>query len=867
MGYEQDGLSSLGYDLLLEFPDRDKFVVDDADQALKCMYNENLSIIFADDIFGTTHFDVKRFEDWRRKMTNIQRLIKCNNSILLLSLHIELVEEAKVKPFYDFYEADILNISSTDLQLNRTEMKNVLTRSISVQEETLRIEICRSHSKTTTSIEAGAACARNCIISEETIDKISKIANPSGFPGEVALFTRNIDNINRGEIFFTLPSQRLFREIERLRNADQSGCKDDMNKYLALIAVFVYGKLDVEKLKAHDRYLQKKIKKVDAYVALCFGTRKRLIANNDFPEMSAVLIGVAKRFKCLPILAESIMLGLQNLLGRYLVEYKRGRIKFSSISVERAVAISCAQDYPEEVIRLSSPNVFEHIIGPDSVFGDKRLHIPVQISGKLCRTFIKRLCALDAAKIIQHPAMRSETVAGIFIQHLQKEYQAFVNFVKASSDVEDSSVLTLSLHFPYRSLGATSSSCLSEDIILTKHWQTIRNRYPSFVIEKEKEILEHCCKMGWERTYLRLICKLQNSLTKRCLIFAIDSYSEEIIKDIIQNRHHKILMKDWYEALEHACNKLDEDDPKMLGIILLIKDKKVKFEIRSLSTEAIIHSAAQSGNDLLLAKVIALCDDKDWTNMNGETCLHVATAGNHQSCVRLAIENGVSHTLANNVGELPIHYACKLGYLEITDLLINHDANLINQPSKSGKTPLHFAAEHGHVPVIRLLLEKRANANLLQNTQKLPAHYALKRDFEEALACLIDAMLFVFPNPAINTLFDTAVERRNYKAISLILGQIVNKKDRLDLFQFSLAKTLDKRASVPSNIAIVSFLLENGADLDTLFSSGLKEFHCAKNILYFIIKKGYKVAFEKDLLRTRRYRNGQTIYRVKRQSD
>ena len=838
VGYQQDGLSSLGYDLLLEFPDREKFVVDNPDQALSCLSGEKSSILFADDIFGTTYFDVERFEDWQRNMGRIKRLLKKHNGILLLGLHLELTEEVKCKPFYDNYQDDILNISIPGLQLDRNEMKNILTRNISVQKEHLKIEICKSLSEEKNKMENENPCPINCIISEETIDNISKTANPSGFPGEVALFTKNVDNMKRGENFFKLPSGRLFREIEGLRNADKLNCEQGMYKYLALIAVFIYGKLNLEKMEAHSKYLKKSEKQLNAYLSLCFGKQRRRVSN-DFPDMSAVMIGVAKRFKCLASVAESVKAGVQQLLGRFLVEDKRGRIEFASISVERAVAICCAQDYPEEVIMFSSPHVFEHMIGPDDVFADKQLHISITNTGKPVRALIKRLLTLDGEKIVQHPAMQSEWFAGLFIQHLQKDKRNFATFVESPANNKGTCVLTLSLHFPYRPLSATRSCCLAEDVIMSNQWQTFRNRNPCFADERENELLEKCCEMGWENAYLRLIDKLQKSPTRRCLILAINSCSTKIIRDMIQNRGRTLPMNDWYYALERACEKLDEDDKKTLNIILLIKRKKVNFEYQNGITGSIIHRAADSGNDILLGKVLALCGNKDLQNERGESCLHLATAGNHLSCVRMTIENGVSQHIGDAVGELPIHYACRHGFFEIADLLIAHDPNVVNRASKLGQTPLHLAAKHDQIPVIRLLLKKEANANASTKNQELPAHYALAEGSKEAFRLLTNAMVFNFPDLTINTLFDKSVILRNRVAIEMILDKIVYEQDRITLLNFSLGETLKRRATDPANIDIVAYLLKKGADLDYLFLSGLKEFSCSWKIRRLLFDKGF----------------------------
>ena len=810
---------------MLDFHDREKFVVMKPDQAITCMSSDKLSITFADDIFGTTCFDDKLFEEWQRNMNRIQRVRKRNNAILILGLHLELTKEIKCKEFYDYYQDDILNISIPCLQLDHNEMKSVLIQNINAQKDILRIEVCESRSEESFRNESENPSTRKCKISKETIEDIVKIANPSGFPGQAALFTRNVDNINRGTMFFSLPSNTLFSAIEGLRNAK---CEDDINKYLALTAVFIYGRLNIETLEMHSKYLKKSEKQLNAYLALCFGNQKRLVSN--YPQMATIMIGVAKRFNRLAYVAESVKMGVHELLGRYLVEDKRGRIEFASVSVERAVGLCCAQEYPVEVISFSSSNVFNSIIGPDDAFQDKQLHVSVIDTGKPCRALTKRLQTLAVSDLIQHPAMRSAWFARQFIHYLQKDKRAFFTFVMSTCNDNDSSVLTQSLRFPYRSSKATLTSCLAEDIIMSNQWQTIKNRNPDFAKEREKELLEKCCEMRWENAY---------SLSRRCLTLAVNSGSAEILKDISQ-RVHKLSEGDWYKALEQACEKcekLDENDENTLSILLIIK-MKVKFEYQSNTVESIIHRAARSGNAILLSKVISLCDNKDLQNSNGETCLHLATAANHVPCVQVALENGVSQTVPNTDGELPIHYACRQGYEEIALLLIAHDIYALNCASKLGRTPLHVASQHGQAPIVGLLLDKGVNVNAIDKKRKLPAHYALTNGFKEVFRYLIDTMDFHFPDPTLNTLFDKAVELKNDTAIDMILNKIKNEVDKLNLFNFSLLKTLYIRATDPENSDIVAYLLKKGADPNYPFRSGLNRFRCSAEILQLLMDKG-----------------------------
>ena len=72
------------------------------------------------------------------------------------------------------------------------------------------------------------------------------------------------------------------------------------------------------------------------------------------------------------------------------------------------------------------------------------------------------------------------------------------------------------------------------------------------------------------------------------------------------------------------------------------------------------------------------------------------------------------------VNYTPLHIAAEFNFMEIAQLLVNHNANVnakmnAQLPIKDkvgGKTPLHIVAENNSIDVGKILISSKANFNL-----------------------------------------------------------------------------------------------------------------------------------------------------------
>ena len=86
--------------------------------------------------------------------------------------------------------------------------------------------------------------------------------------------------------------------------------------------------------------------------------------------------------------------------------------------------------------------------------------------------------------------------------------------------------------------------------------------------------------------------------------------------------------------------------------------------------------------------------------------------------------NGLAHRPVAN-GELPLHVAARVGFLDGVKCLISFKAN-VNAGDDAKMTPLHVSAFSGEVDVLKFLLENDANINAQDDKCWTPLHYAVQ---------------------------------------------------------------------------------------------------------------------------------------------
>lgn len=143
--------------------------------------------------------------------------------------------------------------------------------------------------------------------------------------------------------------------------------------------------------------------------------------------------------------------------------------------------------------------------------------------------------------------------------------------------------------------------------------------------------------------------------------------------------------------------------------------KKAERPVLNLLTECLLFRSVESGRLYEVQKAVQQIENagEDVTHVRdfaGSSAIHVAARGGHAEIVKWLAQRPGFTRILNDIGEQPIHVACKAGKLECVDALLSTDVTLGDGVSSDGDTALHIAARQGCTDIIKLLV----------NTYKLP---------------------------------------------------------------------------------------------------------------------------------------------------
>ncbi|KAF4322960.1 hypothetical protein BBO99_00001069 [Phytophthora kernoviae] len=170
-----------------------------------------------------------------------------------------------------------------------------------------------------------------------------------------------------------------------------------------------------------------------------------------------------------------------------------------------------------------------------------------------------------------------------------------------------------------------------------------------------------------------------------------------------------------------TCAAVNDDNVPKLRALL---DAGTNLDLKDEDERTPLHWACAIGRlevaEFLLEHAkssVNVQDDSGWTPL-----MSAASAG-HGDIVGLLLSKGADANLANENGQIPLHY--HRGRQEIAELLLDYTQNanqadnvgstpltraLGGKPSP-GNTPLHLAITEGYEGIARFLLENGANPN------------------------------------------------------------------------------------------------------------------------------------------------------------
>jgi ankyrin repeat protein len=104
------------------------------------------------------------------------------------------------------------------------------------------------------------------------------------------------------------------------------------------------------------------------------------------------------------------------------------------------------------------------------------------------------------------------------------------------------------------------------------------------------------------------------------------------------------------------------------------------------------------------------------TDGRNETALIEAARNNQPAAIKCLLIHGADTEIQSDSGHAAIHWAVRVGSLEIVKLLVRKNPELINQKGPQNWTPFHFSVEGSYAAIVEFLIARGADVNAIATT-------------------------------------------------------------------------------------------------------------------------------------------------------
>jgi len=236
-----------------------------------------------------------------------------------------------------------------------------------------------------------------------------------------------------------------------------------------------------------------------------------------------------------------------------------------------------------------------------------------------------------------------------------------------------------------------------------------------------------------------------------------------------------------------------------------------------------LHKAAGLGYVAVVTSILKFRPVLVNQKLQGKTLLMMAAYKGYVDMIKLVVDNGGDGCIADQVGDMPIHYAA-IGCKPQAILTLVDKGSPVNVENKENRTPLHQAVIGRNMETVTALLKVGAAVNIQDVNGETPLQVAINMKCEEIASSMVDqADLLVFEKNGWNPL---------HLAVRAGLRDLVSQLLRADRRCVNIV-TRDGQAPLhiaiaSGNISVVKCLLETAeCDVDIQDSQGRTGLHYA----------------------------------------
>ena len=209
---------------------------------------------------------------------------------------------------------------------------------------------------------------------------------------------------------------------------------------------------------------------------------------------------------------------------------------------------------------------------------------------------------------------------------------------------------------------------------------------------------------------------------------------------MLVNRGFNVNMRDGggrTPLIHTAANAADELFAARVAGLLLARGADVNAE-DSFGRSALVYSIEQDKQVLTEYLLKYGADVERETQAYGMPVVFVPFIHLNPAMARLVVQRLRNVNIRGAVGATPLSWACRYGYLDLTEQLLKAGAN-VNSKSRHSKTSLMEAAEKGHYEITKLLVRAGADVNVQTEKGWSALMWASEKGFVDIVSLLIEA--------------------------------------------------------------------------------------------------------------------------------
>ncbi len=321
-------------------------------------------------------------------------------------------------------------------------------------------------------------------------------------------------------------------------------------------------------------------------------------------------------------------------------------------------------------------------------------------------------------------------------------------------------------------------------------------------------------------------------LKNKADLFTEDIYGKNVLDEAISKQDGimiRFLIDNGFNLdYQNSSNRTTLQDVALEGdyrVFEILTTYNPNFDLKDSYGKTVLFDAVNGENTRILKEVINNIEDINTCDDKNQTALFLAVLKEDIEISQMLVSYGISLNHLDEKGQNVLFNAILRGdeYLDFIYLLIKKDIN-INQVDKEGRSILD--------EILHILELQRGSVKNLEGKYDL----IIDKSYEKITSLLIANDLNVDKRDSNgNTILENQIEKKNYENIDFLIrcGADVNikdKKGRTVLYREVLKGN--------SNHAMIKFLVERGANIETRDDEGYCIYDCLVEAI--LINGGYK---------------------------